>query len=282
MQKPQSRVKVLFWLALLSGLTWTVYVLFFRSRIAVMQDGEIEQYGLNAPPPFSDMIQVSELPTENLPETGKHRRPGRLIVVGDVHGMQNELAALLDKVHFDKDSDHLILAGDLIAKGPDSPGVVDLAMSLGATAVRGNHEDRIILAHTDMISEHVMLDQPGPSEEREKEDDSLEEESFSHGDYKDRALAKLLGKERIQWLKQCPVILRVGKLGDMGEVVVVHAGLAPGVKLEQQDPSMVMNMRTISENGVPSAKHLGEAWINVCLLPHRYTWLFANWLPDLE
>jgi hypothetical protein len=277
MQKPQSRVKMLFWLALLSGLTWTLYVLFFRSRIAVMQegsysarldaDGEIEQYGLNAPPPFSDMIQISNLPTENLPETGKHRRPARLIVVGDVHGMLNELAALLDKVHFDTDKDHLILAGDMVAKGPDSPGVVDLAMSLGATAVRGNHEDRIILAHTDMISEHVMLDQPGPSEEREKEVDDLEEESFSHGDYKDRALAKLLGEERIQWLKQCPVILRVGKLGDMGKVVVVHAGLAPGVKLEQQDPSMVMNMRTISENGVPSAKRLGEAWINVCLLP---------------
>ncbi|TVY82421.1 putative metallophosphoesterase [Lachnellula suecica] len=223
-------------------------------------EGEgVDQYGLNARPDFKDMIQIMDLPPKYVPDTGKHRNSGRLVVVGDVHGMKESLVELLDKIGFKEKHDHLILAGDIISKGPDSVGVVDLAMKLDATVVRGNHEDRIILAYADMMAEHIDLDAPGPSEPTDKEQDTLEEESFSHGDYKDRKLVKALGKKRIEWLKKCPVILRVGKVGHMGEVVVVHAGLAPGVKLEKQNPVMVMNMRTI-KHGVPSDEREGHAW----------------------
>ena len=99
-------------------------------------------YGTNARPDFTDMIKVQDLPEKFVPEIGRHRSPGRLVIVGDVHGMLKELVMLLDKVQFDKKHDHLIFAGDMISKGPDSRGVVDLAMKLGATGVRGNHEDR--------------------------------------------------------------------------------------------------------------------------------------------
>ncbi len=226
---------------------------------------ENNQYGQNARLAFSDMIQLMDLPATFLPETGKHRHAGRLVIVGDVHGMHDDLVKLLDKINFDQKHDHLILAGDMISKGPDSPAVVDLAMKLGATGIRGNHEDRIILAHADMIAEHISIDNsPSPNEDRDKAQDALEEESFSHGDYRDRALVKQLGEKRIKWLKQCPVILRVGNLGDMGEVLVVHAGLVPGVKLEEQDPTMVMNMRTIGKGGVPSDEREGTGWMKVC------------------
>lgn len=209
------------------------------------------------------MTKLMDLPPKYIPETGKHRNSGRLVIVGDVHGMKDSLVELLEKVNFNEKHDHLILAGDMISKGPDSKGVVDLAMKLGATGIRGNHEDRIILAHADMQAEHLRLGTPGPRESLEKEQDLLEEESFSHGDYKDRKLVKQLGEKRIKWLKQCPVILRVGKLGDMGEVVVVHAGLTPGVRLQKQDPVLVMNMRTI-KNGVPSDQRDGTPWTKVC------------------
>lgn len=251
-------------------LSYTGYKVFTRSSPAPavlletsptpeMAEPE-DAYGQNAQPAFADMIKISDLPSTFLPETGKHRHSGRLVVVGDVHGMKQSLLDLLEKVDFNEEHDHLILAGDMISKGPDSPGVVDLAMKLGASAVRGNHEDRIILAHADMRADHAVS--VGPSVDVEKTQDGIEEESFSHGDYKDRALVKALGEKRIKWLKKCPVILRVGKLGDMGEVVVVHAGLAPGVKLEKQDPSMVMNMRTIKD-GVPSDERDGTAWMKV-------------------
>jgi hypothetical protein len=260
------------YIGLLLGLSWLAYAILVQSpELPEASDqGGIynpqnsnagdEQYGVNERPGFKDMIHLLDLPSNYLPQTGKNRHPGRLVIVGDVHGMKESLIGLLDKVKFDEKHDHLILAGDLISKGPDSPGVVDLAMKLGASAVRGNHEDRTLLAYDDMVTKHIEIDAPGPSEDRNKEQDALEEESFSHGDYQDRALVKVLGEKRIKWLKKCPVILRVGKLGDMGEVVVVHAGLTPGVKLENQDPVMVMNMRTIDDSGVPSDRREGQSW----------------------
>jgi predicted MPP superfamily phosphohydrolase len=68
-----------------------------------------------------------------------------LVIIGDVHGMRKSLEALLDKVSFNKyKGDYLILAGDLVNKGPNSPSVVDLAIKLGASAVRGNHNNAIL------------------------------------------------------------------------------------------------------------------------------------------
>lgn len=239
------------YLAAFLGLSWAGYMFFGRSSDPATISATTTKH--------SDIIQLVDLPANYLPATGKHRHSGRLVIVGDVHGMKDALVDLLDKVKFDAKHDHLILAGDMISKGPDSPGVVDLAMKLGATGIRGNHEDRILVAYKKMAAEHVLLENEGG----EKSQDASEEEGLSRQEIKDRALLKELGKKRINWLKECPVILRVGKLGDMGEVIVVHAGLAPGVKLEKQDPFMVMNMRTIND-GVPSADgESGVLWIKV-------------------
>jgi hypothetical protein len=172
---------------------------------------------------------------------------------------------LLDKISFNPKSDHLVLAGDLIKKGPDSVGVIDLARELRASCVRGNHEDRVLLAYHDLHAKHIPL--PGPMEDPHTVDDDLDEESFSHGDYKDRKLAKKLGHNRAEWLQDCPLILKVGSIEGMGEVVVVHAGLVPGVDLENQDPFNIMNMRTIDRDTlVPSNKRKGVAWHKVRIL----------------
>lgn len=169
------------------------------------------------------------------------------------------VVSLLDKVSFRSSRDHLILTGDIIAKGPESPAVIDLAKSLYASCVRGNHEDRVLLAHADMHAHHAPL--PGPDEDSDQKEDNLSEESFSHGDYADRALAKQFSAAQIEWLKQCPVILRVGGIAGMGEVAVVHAGLVPGVPYERQDPFQVMNMRTIDlETRLPSEEREGIPW----------------------
>ena len=65
------------------------------------------------------------------------------IIVGDVHGCLVELDALLRKVRYTH-GDRLILVGDLVAKGPDSAGVVARARELGALGVRGNHDERVL------------------------------------------------------------------------------------------------------------------------------------------
>ncbi|OCK89101.1 Metallo-dependent phosphatase [Cenococcum geophilum 1.58] len=214
-------------------------------------------FGSNMRPEFSDMTQVKTLDSSLLPS--EHQLMQRLVVVGDVHGCKEELQNLLEKVSFHSATDHLILTGDMIDKGPDSPGVVDLARELSASCVRGNHEDRMLLALNDMRVHHASL--PGPQEDPGRTVDTLDEESFSHGDYKARALARQFTDKQIRWLQQCPVILRVGEIGGMGEVVVVHAGLVPGVPLERQDPFQVMNMRTIDlDTRLPSDGREGTAW----------------------
>jgi predicted phosphodiesterase len=64
---------------------------------------------------------------------------GRTIIVGDVHGCRRELELLLERIDF-RAGDRLVFVGDLIARGPDTLGVLDVARTTGAIVVRGNHE----------------------------------------------------------------------------------------------------------------------------------------------
>jgi hypothetical protein len=238
-------------------------------------------FGANIRPAFADMIQLETLDSTLVP-SGTGPEDKRLVFIGDVHGCSEErkflcrlnlpqhtdirpVQKLLDKVNFVKGNDHVIFTGDLIAKGPDSRGAVDIAMKIGASGVRGNHEDRTLLAHNSLTSKVHPL--PGPQEDPHKKEDYLDEESFSHGDYKDRALAKLLSADQINWLEKLPVILRVGPVAGMNggsDIVVAHAGLVPGVDLDRQDPFLVMNMRSIDlKTRVPSEDRKGEPWEKV-------------------
>lgn len=161
---------------------------------------------------------------------------------------------LLQKTNFNSTTDHLIFTGDMINKGPDSSGVVDLARKHSASCVRGNHEDRVL------VTRHSMeLDaQNDPSGAR-----SLRENS------RERKLARQLTSDQARWLAACPVILKVGQVPGMGEVVTVHGGIVPGVELEKQDPVSVMNMRTIDlETHVPSPSRNGTKWAKVLGFRH--------------
>ncbi|KAK5637019.1 hypothetical protein RRF57_012731 [Xylaria bambusicola] len=91
---------------------------------------------------------ISTLPKSHLPETPFPRGgPRRLIFIGDVHGHSEALMALLKKAEFRPRLDTVIFTGDMVNKGPDSDGVVRLAMQIGAYGVRGNHEDRVLRAY---------------------------------------------------------------------------------------------------------------------------------------
>ncbi|KAK1989657.1 Metallo-dependent phosphatase [Colletotrichum falcatum] len=198
-------------------------------------------YGSTARPGFSDLsVHIASLPERHRPSRANPGR--RLVVVGDVHGMRAPLERLLADLRFDPDAgDHLVLAGDMINKGPDSPGVLDLAMRLGASAVRGNHEDRVLLAHKTMHESHVA-DEDAHGNPAAAQDD-LEPAVFPHGDSRERATARRLSRKHLAWLASLPVILEAGPVEGLGRLVVVHAGLVPGVPLAKQDPWAVMNMR---------------------------------------
>ena len=258
-RKLQRCVVIILAIAFLFLMSWKVY---FGPRHAAqlqelkdMDETPRMSYGSNVRPEFKDMAQVRDMDSQHLPKKGH-----RLVFVGDVHGCREELEHLLKKVGYEKKHDHLVLTGDMIAKGPDSPGVISLVEKLGASCVRGNWEDKLLLSIAESETRHLDT-LPGPDESPDRKTDFLDEASHSHGDYALRKLRKSFSKHQIAYLQQCPVILRVGTVPNLGALAVVHAGLVPNIPLEQQDPFHVMNMRTINlKTRIPSSKHDGVPW----------------------
>lgn len=263
----------------------------------------------------------------------------------------HKVEALLEKLSFTPDTDHLIFTGDLINKGPDSVGVVELARRYGASAVRGNHEDKILnlrgevgisnggmegsggeMAHhqeetkpEELVNTDEDNEQDDSSEEssstdsgkekkkdkKQKKEEKKQKKKFkkelkkdkkdkkdkkSKKDKKDKKkgkklkvkdksegktarehhLAHILTHDQAHWVDSLPIILCLGHIPGMDEVIVVHAGVVPGVELEQQDPWNVMNMRSINrKKGKDEVLDTpdGNAWADVCLsLGPWYVW----------
>jgi hypothetical protein len=186
--------------------------------------------------------------------------------------MRKSLEALLVKVGFDKGKgDHLILAGDLVNKGPDSPGVVDLAVKLGASAVRGNHDNAVLNAAAEIKATRNSLQQSGgltgsqtlpKNPEVDVPGDTVQDfeipdkgaSATTGASMKHSAAtyttALALSTRQLDWLATLPLILRVklppnltSPFGDT--LIVVHAGLVPGIPLEAQDPHAIMHMRSL-------------------------------------
>jgi len=78
----------------------------------------------------------------------------RHIAIGDVHGCKRTLELLLFRRLEIVQTDHVYFLGDLIDRGPDSKGVLDMIFELkkegvGVTCLMGNHEYMMIDALTD-------------------------------------------------------------------------------------------------------------------------------------
>ncbi|BAC09973.1 metallophosphoesterase family protein [Thermosynechococcus vestitus] len=136
----------------------------------------------------------------------------RLILIGDVHGHYEGLCRLLDLVS-PTGSDRLYFLGDLVDRGPKSAAVVELVRQRGYGAVRGNHEDMMLLTF-----EGKQINPP-----------RLLVWSQSGGD---KTLASYTSTEllweHLDWLQTVPLYQ------DLGNVFIAHAGLNPALPLEQQ------------------------------------------------
>jgi len=161
----------------------------------------------------------------------------RTLIVGDVHGCLEELEDLLEESGWE-DDDQLVLVGDLVAKGPDSLGVIRLMREMGARAVRGNH-DQHCLKWWDAKCAGEALPTLRPAHQRVA--DELEEEDW-------------------RWLAALPLWIELPE----HDALVVHAGLLPDLPLEEQDPYDLMNMRSILDDGTPSRSYEeGTPWAAV-------------------
>ncbi|PQJ65941.1 symmetrical bis(5'-nucleosyl)-tetraphosphatase [Photobacterium angustum] len=69
-------------------------------------------------------------------------------LVGDIQGCLPDLKKLLAQAHFDPKHDHLWLAGDLVARGPESLETLRFVKALGNSAqvILGNHDLHLLAA----------------------------------------------------------------------------------------------------------------------------------------
>jgi hypothetical protein len=156
----------------------------------------------------------------------------RHLVVGDVHGCLSELDALLALVA--DPARKVVFVGDLIAKGPDSRGVVRRAEALGALSVKGNHEE-----HGLRYWRAVRGGQDPPKRKKVylRAYESLEDRDF-------------------QYLDALPYYVDLPEHG----VRVVHAGLVPGVPIEAQDPRNLVSMRNMVDGAPTKRIDIGVPW----------------------
>ena len=167
---------------------------------------------------------------------------GRTIVVGDIHGCFDEFTDLLERIKL-KNDDRVIAVGDLITKGPRNREVLDLFISDPRfSSVVGNH-DRII--RQKLRGEPVRLNKD------------------------QRNVLAQLGPNRehySEFLRSLPFTI------DLGSYLVVHAGLRPGVALDEQMASDMTEIRTM---GADPPKRRGLPWYAVYRGPQ--TVLFGHW-----
>jgi hypothetical protein len=154
----------------------------------------------------------------------------RTIIIGDVHGCLDELRGLLRECGV-VPGDRVVLAGDLVAKGPDSRGVVQLVRETGALAVLGNH---------DAYSLEIW---------RRRQQGELRRPR--------RWLLDTLEDADWAFLEGLPLFLRLGSAGEgEPEFAVVHAGAVPGVPLDKQERENLLNLRSMVEGTAPTGRLL--------------------------
>jgi serine/threonine protein phosphatase 1 len=77
----------------------------------------------------------------------------RTLVIGDIHGCLRALDALLEEVAPQPD-DLVVTLGDYVDRGPDSKGVLDRMLELGARCrcvnLKGNHDPMMLAAREDL------------------------------------------------------------------------------------------------------------------------------------
>ena len=127
----------------------------------------------------------------------------RRFAIGDVQGCFETFLELLKKISFSESTDHLYFVGDLVNRGPQSLEVLSWVHDHreSCSMVIGNHE-LLLLAAFDGI-QHPRL-----------------------GDTIDQVLESSRATELCNWLTQQPFVL------DLGDALVVHAGLNPLWNLE--------------------------------------------------
>lgn len=183
------------------------------------------------------------LPSQTIQLLSEEDIGGRdLLIIGDVHGCCDELEQLCQTNDINKENTCVVFVGDLVNKGPKSAQVVEFVMRNGWYSVRGNH-DEVCLLELKQCRENERA----PSSKY--------------------AWTTELTKIVQEWLQDLPYAIHIPSRS----IIVVHAGLLPGVPLEEQHLDVFLHMRCVkqteaewtwTQSYVEDKEHRlwGEAW----------------------
>jgi protein phosphatase len=179
-----------------------------RSLRGLQREGFRHVFVLGSP----EEVAGVEIVREPLWNNRKHEH-GPFDIIGDVHGCREELVLLLQALGYTVNGDAVhppdgrkaVFLGDLVDRGPDTPGVLRLAMGMveagTALCVPGNHDVKLVKA---LRGKNVQL-KHGLAE-------SLEQLERETPEFRERAAAFLDGLVSHYVL-------------DAGRLVVAHAGM---------------------------------------------------------
>ncbi len=156
-----------------------------------------------------------------------------LYAIGDLHGCPDELEVLLDALA-PGEGDTVVFLGDYVDRGPAVRKLVDRLLTLRDEAfasvfLRGNHED-MLLSYLGISGRHgdVYLENGGGM--------TLASYGIPPGTPGPKG-APLLPPEHVEFFRRCRLQYVVGPY------LFVHAGIRPGVTLEDQEEEDLLWIR---------------------------------------
>ena len=188
----------------------------------------------------------------------------RVYAIGDIHGRLDLFEQLIIAIDADdaaraKAETTVVLLGDLVDRGPDSAGVIDAAMAWGTRRrvrlLAGNHEEMFLdsLDRTEVLRHFLRY---GGKE-------TVLSYPVDRTDYRELSLDELQARMRdavpqahIDYLRAAEDAVAIG------DYLFVHAGIRPGVALEDQNPA---DMRWIRESFISDTRDHG------CIVVHGHT-----------
>lgn len=160
----------------------------------------------------------------------------RTIAIGDVHGCADEFEELLNALELQPE-DRVVQLGDLVNRGPDSHGVLELVREYKVEAILGNHELRLLRARGNGSKKQLK--------------------SYDH------STVKALTKEDWNFLGALPKF----QYGPTEEIVMVHGGFLPDQPWLAQDIDTITKIQVIDKKGnaakrsdAPGAKPWADFW----------------------
>ena len=163
-------------------------------------------------------------------------KDSRVYAVGDIHGCLEQLEALQEEIQRDAANSKakrkvLIYLGDYVDRGPDSRGVIDRLISAPLEGFEvfhllGNHEQFLLDFLRDSEVMRIWLLNGG--------DETLR--SFDVNPFVGGAKGIQTGLREALTSKEFRFLQSLRLSHGEGDYLFVHAGVRPGVALDEQDP----------------------------------------------